>query len=131
MIVVDSSALLAIFFREPDHPAFMDAITGSEPCVISAVNAHETATVLRVRLGADAVERFWKFLADVEIEMIPFDEEQVRAAALAFDHYGKGVDPRARLNLSDCAAYALAKTLNAPLLFKGNDFTQTDLRSYL
>ena len=109
----------------------MDAITGSEPCVISAVNAHETATVLRVRLGSDAVERFWKFLADVEIEMIPFDEVQMRAAALAFDRYGKGVDPRVRLNLSDCAAYALAKTLNAPLLFKGNDFTQTDLLSYL
>jgi ribonuclease VapC len=55
----------------------------------------------------------------------------VRAAAIAFDRYGKAIDPKARLNLADCAAYALAKTSNAPLLFKGNDFAQTDLRSYL
>jgi ribonuclease VapC len=95
---------------------------------MSAVNAHETATVLRLRHGAAAVARFWQFLADSEIEIVPFDEVQVRAAAVAFDHYGKGVNPRAKLNLSDCAAYALAKTMNAPLLFKGDDFTQTDLQ---
>jgi ribonuclease VapC len=58
-----------------------------------------------------------------------FDEAQVRAAAVAFDLYGKGINPKARLNLSDCAAYALAKTMNAPLLFKGDDFRQTDLQS--
>jgi ribonuclease VapC len=131
MIVVDSSALLAISFKEPEQQAFNDIITGGERCVMSAVNVHETATILRLRLGVAAVERFWKFLADVEIEIIPFDEAQVRAAAIAFGRYGKGIDPKARLNLADCAAYALAKTLNAPLLFKGNDFAQTDLRSYL
>jgi ribonuclease VapC len=131
MIVVDSSALLAISFKEPEQQTFIDIITGGERCVMSAVNVHETATVLRLRHGAVAVARFWKFLADVEIEIIPFDEAQVRAAAIAFDRYGKGIDPKARLNLADCAAYALAKTLNAPLLFKGNDFAQTDLRSYL
>ncbi len=76
-------------------------------------------------------ERFWKFLADVELDIIPFDEAQVRVAAIAFDRYGKGIDPGARLNLADCAACALAKTLNAPLLFRGNDFARTDLRSYL
>jgi len=96
---------------------------------ISAVNAHETASVLRLRHGMGAVERLWELLADNEIEVIPFDEVQVRVAVAAFDRYGKGIDPKARLNLSDCAAYALAKTMNAPLLFKGNDFAQTDLRS--
>jgi ribonuclease VapC len=130
MIVIDSSALLAISFREPEQQVFSDIITGGEHCMISAVNAHETATILRLRLGATAVERFWKFLADVGIEIIPFDEAQVRAAAIAFDRYGKGIDPRARLNLADCAAYALARTLDAPLLFKGGDFPQTDLQSY-
>jgi len=60
MIVVDSSALLAISFGEPDHQAFMDIVIGGEHCVMSAVNAHETATVLRVRRGAVAVERFWR-----------------------------------------------------------------------
>jgi ribonuclease VapC len=130
MIVVDSSALIAILFREPEHQDFEDIITGGERCVMSAVNVHETATVLRLRHGAAAVERFWRFLSDVEIEMIPFDEAHVRVAAVAFDLYGKGINSKARLNLSDCAAYALAKTLNAPLLFKGGDFTQTDLQSY-
>jgi ribonuclease VapC len=131
MIVVDSSALIAILFEEPEKPAFENVITGGERCVMSAVNAHETATVLRLRHGAEAVERFWQFLTDIEIENLPFDEMQVRAAAVAFNLYGKGINPRARLNLSDCAAYALAKTMDAPLLFKGDDFTQTDLQPCL
>ena len=129
MIVIDSSALIAILFEEPEKQAFENVIAGGERCVISAVNAHETATVLRLRHGAAAVEKFWQLLADSEIEIVPFDETQVHAAAIAFDRYGKGIDPNARLNLSDCAAYALAKTMNAPLLFKGDDFTHTDLQS--
>jgi ribonuclease VapC len=130
MIVVDSSALIAILFKEPEQQDFEDIITSGEHCVMSAVNVHETATVLRLRHGIAAVERFWQLLSDVEIGVIPFDEMQVRIAAVAFDRFGKGIDPRARLNLSDCAAYALAKTMNAPLLFKGGDFTQTDLQLY-
>ena len=98
---------------------------------MSAVNAHETVSVLRVRHGPAAVERFWRFMAVCEIEIVPFDEAQVRVAAAAFDQYGKRIHPRARLNLSDCAAYALAKSRNAPLLFKGNDFTHTNLQSVL
>jgi ribonuclease VapC len=131
MIVVDSSALLAVLFEEPEKEAFQDIIDGDERCVLSAVSAHETACVLRSRLGVAAVTRFWQWLIDNEVEIIPFDEAQVRAAAVAFDRYGKGVDPRARLNLADCAAYALAKSMNAPLLFKGNDFNGTDLQSAL
>jgi ribonuclease VapC len=128
MIVIDSSALVAILFDEPERQAFEDIIAGAERCVISAVSAHETATVVRLRHGVPAVQRSWQLLADSEIDIIPFDELQVRAAAVAFDRYGKGINPRARLNLSDCATYALAKTLNAALLFKGGDFTQTDLQ---
>jgi ribonuclease VapC len=67
-------------------------------------------------------------LAECEIEIVPFDEAQLRAAVAAFDRYGKGIHPRARLNLADCAAYALAATMNAPLLFKGNDFAATDVK---
>ncbi len=131
MIVVDSSALLAILFEEPEKQAFEDIIAGSEPCCISAVNVHETAIVLRCRHGITAVARFWQWLTENELEVVPFDEAQVRAAAVAFGRYGKGIHPRARLNLADCAAYALAKTLDAPLLFKGNDFSATDVRSAL
>lgn len=128
MTVVDSSALIAILFEEPEKQAFENIIAGADRCVMSAVNAHETATVLRLRHGKAAVEKFWQLLTDSEIEVVPFDEAQVRLAAVAYDRYGKGIDPKARLNLSDCASYALAKTMNAPLLFKGDDFTHTDLQ---
>ena len=131
MIVVDSSAVLAILLGEADRQSFAEIIAGGERCLMSAVNVHETATVLRLRHGAAAVVAFWLFLTDAEIETIPFDEAQVRAAAVAFDRYGKGINSRARLNLADCAAYALASTMDAPLLFKGGDFTHTDLRSCL
>lgn len=127
MIVVDSSALIAVLFREPEKQLFEDITVASERCVMSAVNAHESASVLRVRHGPASVTRFWQFLADNEIEIIPFDEVQLHAAVLAFDRYGKGIHSKARLNIADCAAYALAKTMNAPLLFKGNDFTETDI----
>jgi ribonuclease VapC len=131
MIVVDSSALIAVLFEEPEKQAFQNIIDGDERCVLSAVNAHETACVLRGRHGLVAVARFWQWLIDNEIEIVPFDEVQVRAAAIAFDRYGKGIDPRAQLNLADCAAYALARTMNCPLLFKGADFTQTDVKACL
>lgn len=95
---------------------------------MSAVNAHETACVLRLRHGLAAVEKLWQLLEDNEIEIVPFDELQVRAAAIAYNRYGKGVDSKARLNLADCAAYALAKTMDSPLLFKGDDFRETDVK---
>ena len=128
MIVVDSSALLAILFKEPEKQSFEAVLSGVDRCIISAVNAHETACVLRLRHNQAIVDELWRLLAENEIEIVPFDEIQVRAAAVALDRYGKGIDPKARLNLCDCAAYALAKTMNSPLLFKGNDFAATDLR---
>jgi ribonuclease VapC len=131
MIVVDTSAPLAILFHEPEEQAFENIVAGDERCVMSVVNAHETATILRVRHGPQAVARLWQLLTDSEIEIVPFDEVQVRAAAAAFDRYGKGIDPKARLNLADRAAYALAATMNAPLLFKGDDFAATDVRACL
>lgn len=127
MIVVDSSALVAILLDEPEKQIFEDIIAGGEDCIISAVNAHETACVLRSRFGPPAVARLWRLPADCEIEIAPLDEAQMRAAA--FDRYGKGVNSKARLNLADCAAYALAVTMNAPLLFKGDDFSETDVRA--
>lgn len=131
MIAVDSSALIAILEREPEKQAFEDIVVAEDRCLVSAVNVHETAAVLRVRRGRAAVERFWQFLAGNDIEIVPFDEFQARAAILAFDRYGKGLHPKARLNISDCAAYALATTMNVPLLFKGGDFAETDVRRRL
>jgi ribonuclease VapC len=74
----------------------------------------------------------WRFLNEEnDFEIVPFDEAQVREALAAFGRYGKGIHPKARLNLADCAAYALARSLNAPLLFKGEDFAATDVKSCL
>lgn len=129
MIVVDSSALCAVFFNEPEKSAFQAILDGDERCIVSAVNAHETACVLRIKFGQAAVAEFWQWLTDNRIEIAAFDALQAYEAAAAFDRYGKGVNPRARLNLADCAAYALARTMNAPLLFKGDDFTATDVRA--
>jgi ribonuclease VapC len=119
--------LRAIFFNEAEKVDFQAAIDGDDQCVLSAVNAHETASVLRGRLGRVAVAAFWQWLGDNRIKVAAFDESQARAAVSAFDRYGKGINSKASLNLADCAAYALAKTMNAPLLFKGEDFEHTDV----
>jgi len=130
MMVVDSSAIIAVFQAEDDAQAFTDAMAVADELVMSAVNAHETAMILRARAGVEGAESFWRFLSINDIKVVPFDEDQARAASAAFGRYGKGVHPRARLNLADCAAYALAKSLSAPLLFKGDDFTHTDVQSW-
>jgi len=127
MIVIDSSALIAILFDEPERLAFETIIAGEEHCLISALNGHEMACVMRAKHCPAGVARLWRLLEASQIEVVTFDETQMRAAAAAFDRYGKGIDAKARLNLADCAAYALATSLNAPLLFKGNDFAATDV----
>jgi ribonuclease VapC len=129
MMVVDSSAIIAILFDEPERHIFEERIATEEFCLVSAVNGHEAACVMRARHGLGGVAKLWRLLDASQIEIIAFDEPQMRAAAAAFDRYGKGIDSRARLNLADCAAYALAKSLGAPLLFKGDDFAATDVEA--
>ena len=129
MIVVDSSALVAIFERERDAASYAAAISDADRLFISAVNAHETGLVMRVRRGEAAGRQVWRFLREEnDFEIAPFDEVQARAALAAFERFGKGINPKARLNLADCAAYALAATLDLPLLFKGDDFARTDVK---
>jgi len=130
MIVVDSSALVAIFENEADAATYAQAIAEADRLLISAVNAHETAVVLRARHGEAAAERFWQFLENNSFEVIAFDSEQARQASAAFGRFGKGIHSKAKLNLADCAAYALATSLTVPLLFKGDDFTHTDVEQW-
>lgn len=127
MMVVDSSAVVAILEKESDAALFAQALRAADSLVISAVNAHEAAVVMHGRRGPQGEAAVWALLADNAIRVTPFDENQARAAGDAFGRFGKGIHPKARLNLADCAAYALAKTLAAPLLFKGEDFTHTDI----
>jgi ribonuclease VapC len=132
MIVVDSSALVAILEHEVDAAVYARAIELADRLLISAVNVHETGVVLRVRRGLSALERLWRFLVvENDFEIAAFDETQARLAVSAFDRYGKGIHSKARLNLADCAAYALASSLGAPLLFKGDDFSATDVEACL
>ena len=129
MIVVDSSALVAILEHEVDAVVYAKAIELADRLLISAVNVHETGVVLRIRRGLSALDRLWRFLViENDFEIAAFDENQARLALSAFDRYGKGIHSRARLNLADCAAYALASSLGAPLLFKGDDFFATDVK---
>ena len=127
MIVVDTSAVLAIIQGEPEADAFLDLIRQADRVVISAVSVLEAGMVLRGRRGPVGLDPLTEIIDGMAIEIIPFDAPLVAGALDAFGRYGKGIDPAARLNMGDCATYALAKGMNAPLLFKGNDFTATDL----
>lgn len=105
MIVVDSSALLAILEHEVDAAVYAEAIELADRLIISAVNVHETGVVLRIRRGLPALDRLWRFLViENDFEIVAFDENQARLALSAFDRYGKGIHSKARLNLADCAA---------------------------
>lgn len=128
MIVVDSSVIVAILSNETEAVLFEDILLQSRATMMSAVNAYETAIIVRRKAGDSDRDLVWQFLAKYGIGVVPFDETQAHAAAAAYDRYGKGIDPRARLNLADCAAYALAMTFDVPLLFKGSDFSATDVR---
>ena len=127
MIVVDSSALVAIMRGEPEAGRFLETIASADALLLSSVNYLETSMVLAGPKGDAAVwHPLEAFLARANIVVAPFDQEQVRAAREAFLRFGKGRHPAA-LNFGDCAAYALAKARRAPLLFKGEDFPKTDI----
>jgi ribonuclease VapC len=129
MIVIDTSALIAILQDEPERPQFAALIARADRRMVSAVSLLEASIVARSRRGAVGVTALDEIVADAELEIIAFDDFQRRLAVQAFNTYGKGIHPSARLNFGDCAAYALAKAMNAPLLFKGTDFVATDLIS--
>lgn len=129
MIIVDSSALIAIALFEPDRRAYQDALAATDAAYISAINYVETGTILVRRKLIATASRFDLWLATFRVEL----REDVALGDPALDayaRYGKGHHP-ARLNLGDCFAYALAKQLDLPLLYKGDDFAQTDIRSAL
>jgi ribonuclease VapC len=129
LIVLDSSAIIAILTGEQERQDCLSAIQAADRAVMSAVNVHESGIVMRSRLGQDGLADLLELLTALAIEVVPFDADDARLAIIAFERFGKGIhsDSKARLNLCDCAAYALAARLDAPLLFKGDDFTHTDI----
>jgi ribonuclease VapC len=126
VIVVDTSALFAIATEEDERDAFIDILDDVDVAVCSAVTYVETVMVLTGRSRRTARERVKGLFETFRIDIAPVDDAMVEAAVTAFDIYGKGRH-RARLNLADCFTYALASTLNVPLLFKGDDFAQTNI----
>lgn len=127
MIVVDTSALVAIAEREPEKQQFLSVLDRSKVSYLSPINYVETGVVLIQRLlMADAAELV-DWLSGLGVTQRQ-DVELGAAALAAYLQFGKGRHP-AQLNLADCFAYALAKQLGLPLLYKGDDFAKTDIRS--
>lgn len=128
-MILDSSAILAILFAEDDAPIYANAIESSHTRRISAANWLETS--IRIDLSGQPATgiAFEDFVREAEITVEPVDLEQARMARLAYRAYGKGTGHPAGLNFGDCFAYALAKLRGEPLLFKGEDFRQTDIAS--
>ena len=128
-MVIDTSALIAIMGDEPERHTFNKLIEAAvDPC-ISAATLLETRMVLFARSGDTAILALDAFLLKSGMTVV---EVSPRLADIAFDahrHFGKGTGHGANLNYGDCFSYALAKYLDVPLLFKGNDFSQTDIAS--
>jgi ribonuclease VapC len=128
-LVIDTSALVAIAAEEPECDSFIERLEAADEILISSVNYVETGGVLTTHRLFTSREAIDTWLADYRVQVAR--EPAIEAAALdAYLRFGKGRHP-ARLNLADCFAYALAKSLNAPLLYKGDNFPLTDVRSAL
>lgn len=129
-MVVDSSALLTILFAEPDAARYASAIESDTIRLLSAASLLETAIVIESRYGPLGSRKLDELITAAQIEIEPVTTEQVALARVAYRTYGKGQHP-ASLNFGDCFPYALAKFTGEALLYKGNDFSQTDILSVL
>lgn len=127
-MVIDTSAIVAIAFNEPEAETQEQKVVDAARRFISAATVLELAIVIEARLGeAGAAELdLWLYKAGVEI--VAVDAEQIAVARRAWRTYGKGRHP-AGLNYGDCFSYALAKTRSEPLLYKGDDFSRTDIET--
>jgi len=128
ILVVDSSAIVAILTEEAEAPVFSNLLDARPISYCSSVTFVETFMVLTSRISNLSAAGLAAALRTLAIEQRPVDTEQSALAADAFLRFGKGRHP-AKLNLGDCFSYALAKSLDAPLLYKGEDFTKTDILS--
>ena len=129
-MVIDSSAALAILLGEVDDETFADAIEADPTRIMSAVSVLETSIVVEARKGPVAGRELDLLLHRGRIDVVPFNAHQLELAREAYRSFGKGYHPAA-LNFGDCCAYALASASGEPLLFKGHDFTQTDIPNAL
>jgi len=130
-MILDTSAVIAILRDEPEAARFAEMIAGAEHPRISAVNYVEAAAVIDAGRDPVASRRFDDLLRAAAVTIEPVTRAQARIAREAYRDFGRGSGHPARLNFGDCFAYALAKALAEPILFKGDDFPHTDLTSAL
>lgn len=125
-MVLDTSAVLTILQDEPERPRFTEAIADAAQSSMSAATLLEVSIVVEARFGVEGGRHLDQLLDRAAVEVVPVDEEQVRIARDAYRRFGKGQHP-AGLNFGDCFSYALAQVRHQRLLFKGDDFAQTDV----
>ena len=126
-MIVDTSAIVAILRAEPGAGLLANAIAGASVRRVSAVNYVEAAAAIDGSRSPVASRRFDDFFREAQLVIEPVTPEQARLAREAYRDFGKGSGHAAQLNFGDCFAYALARAMGEPLLFKGDDFRQTDL----
>jgi ribonuclease VapC len=126
-MVIDTSAVAAILFDEPEAAALEGKIADDPVRLMSAATLLEAAIVVEARLGDAGGREFDLWLHRAEIEILAVDAEQADLARRAWRRFGRGRHP-AGLNYGDCFSYALAATRDEPLLFKGEDFAKTDAK---
>jgi len=126
-VVIDSSVLIAILLQEPEAESFTKLLIEIDDIYISAVSIVESSMVIEYKKGEQGALQYDELLKSIKPSVISFDNEQAALARTAWRQYGKGRHP-AKLNFGDCCSYATAKHLDLPLLFKGNDFSKTDIK---
>jgi ribonuclease VapC len=129
-MVIDTSAIVAVLLNEATAARIAQLIETSSPRLLSAANLLETSIVIESRKGEPGGRELDLLLYRAHIDIVPLDQDQAEIARIAWRHSGKGRHPAA-LNYGDCFAYALAKSRRLPLLYIGDDFSQTDIETAL
>lgn len=127
-MVIDTSVVVAILQDEPERRGFHEAIESAEVRLMSVATFVEACLVIESRFGAGGLADLDRWLEKAGVVLVEVDKEQAYAARRAFSRFGRGRHP-ASLNFGDCFSYALARTRGEALLFKGDDFAQTDVQS--
>ena len=127
-MVIDSSVLIAILLAEPDAEYYANLLSEASDIYISAVSVFESSMVIESKKGEEGAKQYDLLLEIISPTIVAFDSQQAILARIAWQNYGKGRHP-AQLNFGDCCSYALTKYLKQSLLFKGDDFSKTDIQT--
>ena len=130
-MVVDTSALLSILQEEPDAAVYAQAIAEADSPLISAASLTEAGIVMLNRHGSKGLKKVYSLIEEAGLRVESVTAQHAHQAVKAYAAYGRGRKSKAALNYGDCFSYALAKAAGLPLLFKGGDFRETDLKSAL